>query len=671
MNRNSVRPILPEPQPRGASPAKPAPIVATHRADSAQGKLFCMAFALTVCIIPIRAVVVGFDWHSLTRPFDELPKIILAACYDVLLITIITSVFALLLWIARRNQGLQKFFHFSFILLALGLLLVGMANVEVVRMLGRPFNYQWFYYSDFMRSPDALNSVRMSLEWKMASLATWFCLAMLAIAKITHWIVALIYRRGMRVSTVLAAILPLLAAYLFFAHWFFVTQQWPMARLANPVAEFAISAVRSARAPALFTMPTPVSFDLLENGAAGSGTSNAPRNPQVKNVVIYVLESVPAEYVQAYGGRYPVTPNLSRYLDRAVLFEDIYAHAPATNKSLVSMLCSAYPWVSYRTLTQEHPDVSLDAISHELHKHGSRTAFFASGDLVYQGAGAFLAYRGFDLIQDYRKRRNARRDFESKEYPYLNGTDDRATVHSLVEWIDKEDQRPFFAMLWTLATHHPYMCVEEEIDFGVSEKSFNRYLNALKQSDEAFGELMKALEQRKLLDSTLVVVVGDHGEAFGRHNQWGHGTQIYEENLRVPLILINPTLFKGQRQKLIGGLVDLAPTIMDVLGHAPPSSWHGKSLFASNRSGRAYFFAPWSDFLFGYREGDWKLIYNATTDRVEVYDLKSDPYEVNNLASRHPEFVGRAQQYLAAWVQHQQRFYARAFGDASSLATSD
>jgi hypothetical protein len=174
--------------------------------------------------------------------------------------------------------------------------------------------------------------------------------------------------------------------------------------------------------------------------------------------------------------------------------------------------------------------------------------------------------------------------------------------------------------------------------------------------------LLRALEASGQLDSTLVVVIGDHGEAFGRHNQWGHGTRIYEENLKVPCILINPKLFHGEERVVVGGLVDIAPTILDVIGQTKmPDNWQGRSLFAEGRSNRVYFCAPWSDFLFGYRDGGKKLIYNATKNTFEVFDLTKDPQEAMNLASTESAFIRAGREYMAAWVQYQAKFYERAF----------
>jgi hypothetical protein len=85
--------------------------------------------------------------------------------------------------------------------------------------------------------------------------------------------------------------------------------------------------------------------------------------------------------------------------------------------------------------------------------------------------------------------------------------------------------------------------------------------------------------------------------------------------------------------------------------------WEGKSLFGAGRKDRAYFFAPWTDFKFGYREGPYKIIYNATLNTIEVFNLDVDPQEHNNLAGEMPELVEQGYDRLAAWVQHQDKHF--------------
>ena len=163
------------------------------------------------------------------------------------------------------------------------------------------------------------------------------------------------------------------------------------------------------------------------------------------------------------------------------------------------------------------------------------------------------------------------------------------------------------------------------------------------------------LDEEKLAESTLVVVLADHGEAFGRHNQTGHAADIYEENIHVPLMLINPRLFHGEENRVVGGIIDIAPTVLDLLGLPMPAGWQGRSLLGEDRSPRVYFFAPFSQLLFGYREGDRKFVYNATKDSYRIHDLASDPAEGNNLARHEPGTKVVVRQRLAAWLQYQNR----------------
>jgi arylsulfatase A-like enzyme len=157
------------------------------------------------------------------------------------------------------------------------------------------------------------------------------------------------------------------------------------------------------------------------------------------------------------------------------------------------------------------------------------------------------------------------------------------------------------------------------------------------------------------MDSTLVVILGDHGEAFGQHGNMFHRL-LYEEEVRIPFLLLNSKLFQGEIDSTLGGAIDIAPTVMDLLGYSLPGEWQGRSLFSRNRFPRVYLFGPYSG-LFGEREGKWKLIYNPIAGSAELYDLATDPNEQHNLAFKYPELVESGRDRLAAWVQYQKRFY--------------
>jgi arylsulfatase A-like enzyme len=118
-------------------------------------------------------------------------------------------------------------------------------------------------------------------------------------------------------------------------------------------------------------------------------------------------------------------------------------------------------------------------------------------------------------------------------------------------------------------------------------------------------------------------------------------------------MFFNPA-FKGGKHNGVAGLVDIAPTVAELLGKPVPMEWQGENLFSRTESDRVYFFAPWSDYLFGYREGNIKYIYNATKDETEKYDLSSDPLEQNNLELTDEDKL-LCHQKMAAWAQYVNR----------------
>lgn len=107
----------------------------------------------------------------------------------------------------------------------------------------------------------------------------------------------------------------------------------------------------------------------------------------------------------------------------------------------------------------------------------------------------------------------------------------------------------------------------------------------------------------------------------------------------------------------LGGLLDVAPTILDLLGRASPASWQGRSLFDGDRTGRVYLFTSRSKVLFGYERGAASSSTMRGANTTELYDLEADPGESVNVAGRSPGVALLGQQRLAAWVQFQRRFF--------------
>jgi lipoteichoic acid synthase len=624
--------------------------------------LGCSALLLLFLVL-IR--VAALEAPSVTS-LSTISSILLAASIDFFYVAALTGAFLLFVCGFRHNLKVQYLIFSLYGITALISLSVGIVNTEVSRLLGAPLNYQWLYYSDFLGGQTARDSIfaYVFVSWKLLLLVIGGNVVYLVL------LFAMRPRSGTRIEQKAALSVSVLATTYFglglcsFAWSNATVEQDP--KLANPVVSFVKSILTSEKGPKLFTMQTSVSPEefqgLTRRRLEVSARRNAPISP-VKNVVFFVLESVAAEYVYQKVSSFEVTPQIKKNQRESATFMNIYAHVPATNKSLVSMLCSVYPWISYKSLTEEYPGIMLESISAELKKRGYRTGFFSAGDFRFQRGDEFLMHQQFDVVLNYKNLPCHGREFRNstREWPFQDSYDDECMVKVFTDWVDQSVNRQFFAVLWPVQTHHPYSLVEKEANLHAASAEFNRYLNALRRSDWLLGKLLDWLEYRELLDSTLVVVVGDHGEAFGQHGQWFHASHIYEENVHVPLMLINRRLFKGEEYESIGGLIDLGPTVMDILNIPLPTSWQGHSLFSENRSQRTFFFAPFSRYLFGLRDHNLKIILDTTANKYEIYDLQTDPKELKNLAKEMPRVVQKAEQWLAAWVQYQNKFYGQLF----------
>ena len=633
--------------------------MAAGRVSGRQAVLLGWAMALALLLIPVRGHVMGYGWHWLRSPARQGWAVLAGAYLDLLYVAGITVLFLLLQRVSRRVY-FGRVLCGTYIVLAIVSLLWAMANVEVVKMLGQPLNYPWLYYSGFLRGFDAQQAIAASFSWNVLGAIAGIIAGMTLIAVLLGKGVYL--WSGRRLARRLA--LGGFAAgvvYLPLAAW--SMREFHHPSLQNPVVAFAESLIGRGR-PGLFSLSSDVGtkdFQINAERQHPAQPSVLARQPLVKNVLVVVLESVAAQYLPAYGGKYPVTPELDRYIGASRVFGNISAHSPNTNKSMVSLLCSTYPAPTYRFETEEHPDAGFISLSDVLKGQGYRTGVFYAADLRFGNAEGFLVHHQFDVLKDCRNIGDGKAKLISHEQAeYLNAADDATVADSLLDWVDSDKERPFFAMMWTGQTHYPYFALGKQTAYDCGDEMQNRYLNALRESDQAVGGVLRSLQDSGRLDSTLVVVVGDHGEAFGQHHQYGHANRLYAENVHIPMLLLNRRLFKGEQDPAIGGMVDIAPTILDVLGLGTPGNWQGQSLFSARRSPRTYFLAPWSGAMFGYRDGDRKFLYEAVADRYEVYDLKQDPKESHNLVPGLPKAeLAMIQRRLAAWVQYQDRLMAK------------
>ncbi len=392
--------------------------------------------------------------------------------------------------------------------------------------------------------------------------------------------------------------------------------------------------------------------------AAISARAAAARRPP--NVILVVLESVAAQWTSLHSSLYETTPVLEAESSRGLVFDSFYAHIGRSSNSLASMLLSQYPKLDFREVTVQYPALPGTSLAAAFRDRGYLTAFVTPSDLSWAGWRQFLDGRGFADVLDYR-------DLECPDLLSSWGVEDRCMIERMVGFVEQAQTRPFFLMGWTTQTHDPY-----EPSPGVpllellrepvpDEWKMGRYLNVLRQTDTHLGRLFDAVRRTGLERDTLIVVTGDHGQAFGYpHDTYFQGWTVYEEDVRVPLLVWFPRAYRSPlRSKTVGGHVDLAPTIAALAGFPPAPDWQGRSLLDSRHPRRAYFYVAEDQFRLGVREGPWKYIYDLRDGTEQLFDLDRDPLEQRNLASSEAERCARLRQRLAAWVEANRQQYER------------
>ena len=375
---------------------------------------------------------------------------------------------------------------------------------------------------------------------------------------------------------------------------------------------------------------------------SGADIGSLPRGvaPGDLNLLLITLDTTRADRLGTYGGPAGATPELDRIAAEGVVFERASSPAPLTLPAHTSLFTAKYP-PAHRV--RDNGGFFLDdrepTLAERLRSAGMQTGGFVGAYVLDRrwgiGQGFDTYYDNFDPSK-----------FDTPSLADVERPGNEVADHAL-EWLERVKGSRFFGWVHFYDPHSPYAPPEPYR----STFRDRPYLGEIAFVDQQIGRLRAFLERERLLDRTIIVVIGDHGESLGDHDEGTHGFFVYESVLHVPLLIRTPYgALRGRRVSDLVRSVDVLPTTLDLLGIGAPQEVEGRSVIplmtgAARELGlAAYAEAVYPRYHFGWSDlrsltsGRFKFI---DAPRPELYDLETDPHEQRNLYSERQALGAR------------------------------
>lgn len=436
-----------------------------------------------------------------------------------------------------------------------------------------------------------------------------------------------------------------------------------------PVPHSALPRRAQTRAPAL-----------LWAAALLLGCSPSPARPP--NILLISIDTARADHFSAYGYERDTTPVLAALAREGALFESAFAPSATTAPSHASLFTSAYPLAhrvvkNGRVLAPHH-----ETLAERLREGGYQTGGIVSSYVLSKRFGLDQGFATWDEDFSGADVIGHGRLWEGESVPgKFNGRADDTTRRAIALLdVFAEIESPFLLFVHYFDPHDPYEPPQEfkERFFPTGESPLDgivaRYDAELAFTDREIGRLLARLDRLALKDDTIVVVVGDHGEGLMTHGHLGHGVHLYDEAIRVPLIVRWPGHVPANRRLQDPvALVDVAPSLLEWVeagadGTSAGGFGAGRSL-ANRLEGNGVVDQDHPIWLhrrpydpkmvektwvegerFGIRRGGWKYIARASGLDGELYDLRADPSEAENVRRLHPDRAADLGRQLAAFT---------------------
>lgn len=382
------------------------------------------------------------------------------------------------------------------------------------------------------------------------------------------------------------------------------------------------------------------------------------------NLILVSLDTLRADHMGVYGHALDTTPFLDALAEQGVLFERYLAAASSTRPSHMTMFTSLQPSVHGATENTGVRALPTGAatLAELLREAGVATAAFTENGAIDRARGFA---RGFATWVEDRDAERADLRTGRIEETFARG----------LRWLDDLGERRFFLFLHTYQVHNPFTPPPPYASLFEGEglapppglrADWNPLLydREIRYADDRVRALVTALRERGRLENAYLVVTSDHGEAFLEHGFVAHGASVHHEVLHVPLIVTGPELPAGHRVREAVPMLDLMPTLLELMGVEGSGLEMGRSQAAALRGApappaddRPLFSEAWAERAYrahgfdvvlqptlALQLGDWKLIRSrAGSDdfRYELYDLSRDPRETRDLHRERPEQTAR------------------------------
>jgi arylsulfatase A-like enzyme len=429
-------------------------------------------------------------------------------------------------------------------------------------------------------------------------------------------------------------------------------------------------------------------------GATGGGRGAAPPpadRPAATgrpNLVLVVIDTLRADHLACYGYHRPTSPVLDALAARGLLFEHAYAQSSWTKPATASLLTGRSP-TEHQTLseTARLPDAEV-TVAERLRAHGYRTAMLSANPWITpeygfdQGADEFVSIYDERFVRVTLLMQGLRRVsaltggrlplYNRIKYLVLGELSTTARDTRLVDlalaWLERRPLEPFFLYLHMMSPHHPYdppppfdRFVPDRSHAPVRNhprKSYRffeqgdplpdaaladmvaRYDGDVLYADTELGRLLAGVDRLRLRESTAIVVTADHGEEFFEHRNWGHGQSLYNELVRIPLVVSAPGHAAPHRVTPPVSHADVVPTLLALAGAPPGAGLRGRNLLAPSATDPPAV----SELLYRYGTSrsvvrrDDKLVLTEQGERhaAELFDLGTDPTERRPLPTTDP-----------------------------------